>query len=143
VVASFFAPDALYRLSAVARDIDGQGGVITLDVRDIERVQRRSTTRIRIELDVSLAAFDGPGPVRTVTGRTVDLSAGGCRVVTASPFPEGTDPTVAIALPEGPPVLARTSILEARVSPGYCEYRMVFAALEDDDRDRLLALTAA
>src|SRR5687768_986820 len=42
VVASFFAPDALYRMRAKAAHHDHLESVIDLTIEDIERVQRRS-----------------------------------------------------------------------------------------------------
>jgi hypothetical protein len=64
-------------------------------------------------------------------------------VVTRAPFPRGADPTVSIQLPDGGSVVALARVLEARVEPGHCEYRMVFASIEDDDRRRLTRLTTA
>src|SRR5438132_12297499 len=52
VVVSFFAPDALYRLSAKAtQEADG---LLSLDVGSIERVQRRSAPRAMVALPVRL-----------------------------------------------------------------------------------------
>ena len=141
VVASFFTPDALYRLAASAMTI--ADGLLELDVRATERVQRRRTVRHRVSLPVSLAAFDGPGEFRTVTGETIDVGPGGCRVRTRTPFPSGVDPTVSIRVPGGNPVVALARILQAEVGPDRCEYRLVFADLAPADAERLSHLTAA
>src|SRR5260370_31561811 len=45
VFASFFAPDALYRMHATACTHDHQDAVIDLNVLEIERVQRRAVPR--------------------------------------------------------------------------------------------------
>src|SRR5438128_186973 len=87
VIASFFTPDALYRLAATALTIDD--GLVELKVHTTERVQRRQTVRHRVTVPISLAAFDGPGEFRTVTGETIDVGPGGCRVITRTPFPAG------------------------------------------------------
>jgi hypothetical protein len=141
VVASFFTPDALYRLAAKIVTIDD--GLVELEVHATERVQRRSTVRHRVAVPVSLAAFDGPGEFRTVVGETIDVGPGGCRVTTRSPFPAGVDPTVSIRVPGGEPVVALARILQSEVAPDHCEYRLVFADLAPADAKRLSQLTAA
>ena len=141
VVASFFTPDALYRLEATALTIDD--GLVELKVHAAERVQRRQTVRHRVAVPVSLASFDGPGEFRTVTGETIDVGPGGCRVMTRTPFPAGVDPTVSIRLPGEAPVVALARILQAEVGRDRCEYRLVFADLAPDDAERLNHLTAA
>src|ERR1041384_4448705 len=52
VVASFFAPDALYRLFAKAHREDD--GLVSLDVSALERVQRRANPRVNVQLPVRL-----------------------------------------------------------------------------------------
>lgn len=144
VVASFFAPDGLYRLSAKASALDESAGMFELNVQHVDRVQRRTHPRVMATLPVSLAAFDGPGPFMSVTGETVDVAPGGCRVVTSDPFPRDADPTISIRLPdEGPPVVALARILDTQVQPGRYEYRMVFAAIEAEDRERLAHVRSA
>ena len=51
VVASFFAPDALYRLFAKAHE--EADGLVSLDVSAIERVQRRANPRVQVVLPPS------------------------------------------------------------------------------------------
>jgi c-di-GMP-binding flagellar brake protein YcgR len=140
VVASFFASDALYRLTATAEAVDGSEGVVALAVDRVERIQRRSAPRARMELPVSLAAFDGPGPFTTVKGYTIDVAVGGCRVATEGQFPPGVEPTVSIALPHGAPVVALARVLEAITVDGHHEYRLAFAQIADEDQDRLARL---
>src|SRR2546429_6174498 len=56
VVASFFAPDALYRLFAKAHQ--QEDGLVSLDVSALERVQRRVTPRARAVLPLRLRGGD-------------------------------------------------------------------------------------
>ena len=141
VVASFFAPDALYRVSAVAVPHNGgTAAVIDLRVRDVERVQRRQAPRARQNMHAVLSNFDDPGALVSVVGETIDVSEGGCRIRTARMFPSGCDPTVTITLPGGENVVTLGAILQSIAdSEGY-EYRIVFLELEDDDRSRLARL---
>lgn len=140
VVASFFCPDALYRVTATASTPARSNGLLHLEVHAVERVQRRAARRARVSLPVSLSSFDGPGEFTSVTGETVDVAPGGCRVMTKQPLPPGVDPTVSIRLPGDEPVVALGNVLEARVEPGSCEYRIVFADISEADMARLVAL---
>jgi hypothetical protein len=167
VVASFFAPDALYRLTATAvphesagaegdsGNGNGHGGngkgnggngkgakVIDLRVHTIERVQRRTSPRATVPLRVVMSNLDEPGAMVSVVGRTIDLGEGGCRVMTDTAFPPGCDPTVTIHLPDGSEVVALSAILQARPAPGGFEYRLVFLDLDDAERLRLAELVA-
>ena len=137
VVASFFAPDALYRLSGVAHPHDGRHSVIDLTIEGIERVQRRSAPRASTELEVVLSNLDEPGELSSVVGTTVDLGIGGCRVRTAEPFPVGGDPTVTVTLPDGAQAFALGAILQARNVDDAWEYRIVFLDIDDDSRKLL------
>ena len=84
VVASFFAPDALYRLFAKARQ--EADGLVSLDVSALERVQRRANPRVNVVLPIRLGVGDQE-EASVLTGETVDLSTGGCRVMTDRPWP--------------------------------------------------------
>src|SRR2546422_6997358 len=53
VLASFFCPDALYRVTASASPVEGHDGIVALAVREVERVQRRAAPRVRAVLPVS------------------------------------------------------------------------------------------
>ncbi len=146
VVASFFAPDALYRLRAtLAPHAGGRAAIIDLRIHDIERVQRRSAPRARVALAIVLSNFDDPGgdaagSFTSVVGTSIDVGEGGCRVVTARPFPTGCDPTVTLQLPTGEAVVALSAILQADHTDEGHEYRLVFLELEDTDRLRLAEL---
>jgi hypothetical protein len=146
VVASFFAPDALYRLTATLapHDADGPAAIIDLRVRDIERVQRRTVPRARISLPVILSNFDDPatddpGAFASIRGETLDVGEGGCRALMPKPFPSGCDPTITLQLPGGESIVALGAVLQANATgDGHYEYRLVFLELEDVDRLRLV-----
>lgn len=150
VIASFFAPDALYRMTATLspHDESGRAAIIDLRVQDIERVQRRTAPRARITIPVVLSNFDDPaagrpGEFSSVVGETLDVGEGGCRALLPKPFPHGCDPTVTLQLPSGDTVVALAAILQAStVEDGRYEYRLVFLELEDVDRLRLVDLVA-
>src|SRR5438552_9442720 len=125
VVASFFTPEALYRVSGVAAERAQSPGLVDLELKNVERVQRRAVPRVRAALPVALSAFDQNGDFSSVTGETVDLSSGGCRVQTNRPFVRGVDPTVSITLPEGPPVVVLAEVLgRGPADRGRTEYRL-------------------
>lgn len=140
VVASFFAPDALYRLTATL-ELRQAEAVVDLTVHGVERVQRRATPRAPLVLPIVLSNFDDPGPLSgeftSVVGESVDVGEGGCRVRVRDAFPAGCDPTVTLHMPDGSTVVALAAVLQSTaVTWGY-EYRLVFLSVEDDDRVRL------
>jgi hypothetical protein len=151
VVASFFAPDALYRLTATLSPHEhaATDTIIDLRVRDIERVQRRTAPRARIQIPVILSNFDDPatedpGAFASIPGETLDVGEGGCRALLPRPFPHGCDPTVTLQLPSGEAVVALAAVLQANATgDGRYEYRLVFLELEDVDRLRLAELVDA
>jgi hypothetical protein len=144
VVASFFAPDALYRMTATLSAHEGQDAVIDLRVHGIERVQRRTAHRARLAIPAIMSNFDEPGDDQSFTsvvGETVDIGEGGCRAMMPRPFPSGCDPTVTLELPTGETVVALGAVLQATATTdGRYEYRLVFLELEDEDRKRLARL---
>jgi len=150
VVASFFAPDALYRLTATLSRHDPEhealASVIDLRVHDVERVQRRTAPRARLRLPVVMSNFDDPanddhGAFASVVGETIDVGEGGCRVLVPRPFPHGCDPTVTLELPDGTTIVALAAVLQATATTdGRYEYRLVFLELDDVDRLRLADL---
>lgn len=148
VIASFFAPDALYRMTATLHPHGGQAAIIDLRIHEIERVQRRSAPRARLSLPVVMSNFDDPsaadsGVFSSIKGESIDLGEGGCRVLVSKPFPSGCDPTLTLHLPNGDSIVALAAILQAAMtSDGRYEYRLVFLELEDVDRLRLAELIA-
>ena len=68
VVASFFTPDALLRVSGVL--VAEADGIYELVVKDIERVQRRATDRVDVTLTASVVVLDASGPMMSVIGHT-------------------------------------------------------------------------
>ncbi|MBW3555453.1 MAG: PilZ domain-containing protein [Actinobacteria bacterium] len=148
VVASFFAPDALYRMKATLSPHGTRDAVIDLNVHDVERVQRRTAPRARLSIPVVLSNFDDPaaedsGGFTSVVGQSLDIGEGGCRVLVPKPFPSGCDPTVTLQLPTGDRVVALGAVLQASAAPGGgYEYRLVFLEMEELDRLRLAELVA-
>lgn len=141
VIASFFAPDALYRMSGTVTAHEGQEAVIDLRVHDVERVQRRTAPRARRSITAVMSDFDDPGSFSSVVGETLDIGEGGCRMLTPKPFPSGSDPTITLQLPSGEEIVALAAILQATgTTDGRYEYRLVFLELDDVDRLRLAEL---
>lgn len=139
VVASFVAPDALYRVRATLSLHDGSVGLVDLRSHHVERVQRRTSTRVALTVPVVLSNFDEPAAgdptaFSSVAGESVDLGEGGCRVRVTNPFPEGCDPTVSLELPGGRTVVALAAISQAIELPVGYEYRLVFLSIDPADR---------
>ncbi len=145
VVASFFSPDALYRMKATLSPHSDRQRVIDLAIHDIERVQRRTAPRVRLSIPVVLSNFDDPATddpsFTSLVGLSLDIGEGGCRVQLPAPFPSGCDPTVTLQLPSGDTVVALAAVLQAvALGDGTYEYRMVFLEMDDLDRLRLVEL---
>jgi hypothetical protein len=138
VIASFFAPDALYRVTATAVPHNGASTkIVDLRVQNVERVQRRTTPRTKASLPVVLSNFDDPGAMVSVVGKTLDVGMGGCRVQTGKAFPAGCDPTVTFTLDDGSTVVALGAVLQSQLEADTFEYRLVFLEMDDADRLRL------
>ncbi len=140
VVASFFAPEALYRLTAKAtRDSDG---LLALDVSSVEKVQRRSAPRARVALPVRMMTLSDPPAASLVTGQTIDLSTGGCLVTTDHPWPEEHDPMLSIDLPDGEALVTQARVVTVDLTGEGWEYRLSYPDIEDGDRERISRLVA-
>lgn len=140
VIVSIFAPEALFRLHATARW--GVSGRLSITpIHDVERIQRRRWPRHPLRFEVMLTPHDGvSSDLPYVAGRTLDLGVGGLRVETIDRLPAGADATVSLTLPDGLPLVARTTVVCADFSDDGCEYRLVFDQLSDVDIRRLTAL---
>lgn len=138
VVASFFAPEALYRL--MAKGTLEEEGLLVLEVSAVERVQRRASPRVAVALSVRLRP-SGRAPV-LVRGNTVDLSSGGCRLATDRPWPEDSNPVAAIELPDGELVVTPARVVTVDPTGDGWEYRLAFPDIDPDARDRLARLVA-
>jgi hypothetical protein len=141
VIASFFTPEALYRVKAHAVPRKEQKAVIDLTVDNVERVQRRAAPRARVELRVAMTAFEGDSDFASVVGTTVDIGPGGCRLHTDKRFPPGNDPTISLQLPNGDTVSMLGQILQAQSDGDGFEYRIAFMDVDDEDGKKLLALS--
>ena len=139
VVASFFAPDALYRLFAKAHE--EPDGLVSLDVSALERVQRRANPRVPVVLPVRLGVGD-QDEAALLSGETVDLSTGGCRVMTDRPWPTEADPVVTIDLPDGEAVRTQARVVTVDLNGDGWEYRLAFPAIAQTDAERLSRLVA-
>jgi hypothetical protein len=138
VLGSFFAPEALYRVDGHAARRGAS--LISLDIRGVEAVQRRQAPRVRVALPVQLSAIDEPVYVTNRGARTVDLSPGGCRLISDERLPEGLDPAIIISLPDNTQVIAVGRVLaETKAADGW-NYRVAFANISDQDADRLSGL---
>lgn len=140
VTASFFSPDALYRIEGTVSSHDGEQSVIDLTIHDIERVQRREAVRAQVAVPVVLSNFDdaGGGEFSSVPGESIDLGEGGCRVIVTRRFPPGCDPTVSLRVSPSETVVALAAVLEEQPQPGgRFEYRLVFIEQDDGHRELL------
>ncbi|HZI38807.1 MAG TPA: PilZ domain-containing protein, partial [Acidimicrobiia bacterium] len=134
-----FAPDALYRLFAKARQ--EADGLVSLDVSALERVQRRANPRVNVVLPIRLGVGDQE-EASVLTGETVDLSTGGCRVMTDRPWPTEADPVVTIDLPDGEAVRTQARVVTVDLNGDGWEYRLAFPGIAEPDAARLSRLVA-
>jgi hypothetical protein len=143
VVASFFMPDAMVRVTGVLVVVNERDHTFhELVVKDVDRVQRRQTPRVDIDLAASMVVTDAPGPMVSVLGRTQNVSAGGCRVTTDQRL-AGSDPVVSLDLADSAgPVVAQATVLSSEHRGSKWDYRLMFTAIDNDDRVRLERLTA-
>jgi hypothetical protein len=143
VVVSIFAPDALYRIEALAHW--GESGRMLIEpIHEVERIQRRRWPRHAVHVNVTLASLDeSDDSIGGVAGRTIDLGMGGLRVETIRRLTPGVDLTVRFTLPDGGHVLARSTVVSANIGDDGCEYGLAFNELEDDDATHLMALVGA
>ena len=141
VLVSFFAPDALYRVKAMAHSHGDEKAVVDLDMIDVERVQRRGSPRVRTAGVAALTAFDTAGEFVVTVGETIDVGPGGCRVRMPSPFRASAAPTLSIRLADGTTVVTTVDVAEEReLVTGRFEYRLQFTTLPDDVEQRLAGL---
>jgi hypothetical protein len=150
VTASFFSPEALYRATATCARRNGDDSIVALTIHEVERIQRRRSPRATVRLPIVLSNFDDPDPdaggsvFASVTGESIDVAEGGCRVVTEHEFPHGCDPTVTLHLSDTEELVALAAVLEEQNRPdGRHEYRLVFIDPDDDHRERLAKLVAS
>jgi hypothetical protein len=140
VTASFFTPEALYLARGEARALGG--GLIELEAGEVQAVQRRAAPRLTRRYPVALGAFAGVDDYVSVSGETVDLAPGGCRVLVDSPLPDGSTPTVCIQVADEP-VMAHARVVEDHAEGGRWAYRLAFEKLDEPDRRRLAAVLAS
>ena len=144
VTVSFFCPDALYRIQGTLSRHEDRASMIDLAMRDVERVQRRVAKRAKVTLPVALSNLDdtdadaGGDAFASVSGESVDIGEGGCRVMVNHRFPSGCDPTVTLSLSPDETLIALAAVVEEQPLPdGRYEYRLVFTDQADGHRDQL------
>ena len=102
------APGVIRRFPAtVRRYIPGNPAMLVVDwPQDSERIQRRNDVRVDVSLPVVLEPLQrSPGVPRQIETDTMDLSAGGMRVVIQDRIPDGLKVRVRLKLGTGQLVL--------------------------------------
>ncbi len=141
VIVSVSADDGLYRLKATSSRGPADGIIVLSDIEEIDRIQRRQSTRLPIRLGVTLACLDEPtSRIGGITGFTIDLGVGGVQVQTLRPLPDG-DPTVMLVLPDGTIVTALALVLQTTAVSGGYRSRLAFHDLPADAMIALRKLT--
>jgi len=141
MLVSVFAPEALYRVTVTA-GYDDDGRLRLAGLRHLETIQRRRWPRREMVMPVSLIPADDAAPIG-VLGETVDIGVGGTHVTTERPLPGGTDPLVALTLPDGEVLVLAARVVHATTEPGHCDYRLAFQDLDDRDTAHLAELVTA
>jgi c-di-GMP-binding flagellar brake protein YcgR len=106
-----------------------------LEVTAVARQQRRSSYRLDLTAPVTVRTAG-----RETPGRTCDVSEGGVRCSQPRRFAPGIGETVdlELELPDGPPVLARATVIRHHdVSPGEVEIGLRFVMIDADEAERL------
>jgi hypothetical protein len=132
VTASFFNPEALYLVTAVATARDDPA-LIDLRIDDVNAVQRRAATRRKTTLPVSITAG-----AKSLTGETVDVAIGGCRVRVDSPLTP--DVPLMISVGDEDPVTTAARVIDGGEDQGQWEYGLAFDEIDDADATRLTTL---
>lgn len=85
-------PDGIRRFSSVVHKLDlSFGGSLHLDwPTEGTRIQRREHVRVEVRFP-AVARFRNAGALRELQGDTLDLSAGGTRILLTEPIPDDTE----------------------------------------------------
>jgi c-di-GMP-binding flagellar brake protein YcgR len=110
-------------------------------VSALVRVQRRANPRVQVVLPVRLGVGD-QAEAAVLSGETVDLSTGGCRVMTDRPWPTEADPVVTIDLPDGGEVCTQARVVTVDLNGDGWEYRLAFPGIAEPEAERLSRLVA-
>lgn len=117
VVLEVLLPDGIRRFpSVMQRKIHGSPPNLVVGwPRDIERIQRRNDVRVEVSVPVQLEPI---GRIENVARRidttTIDLSAGGLRVVVSDALPEDIQIKLRLSIPGREPVLAHGNVLRCQ-----------------------------
>lgn len=93
-------------------------------ISEIEKIQRRRTFRLDVQIPVRFTALDPEekgnkqAPSEWREGETVDLSAGGSRILTDAPLKQGERVKVEFDVPPGEKVHAIAEVLRAPKADG-------------------------
>ena len=112
-----------------------------VEISALERVQRRANPRVQVVLPVRLGVGD-QAEAAVLAGETVDLSTGGCRVMTDRPWPTEADPVVTIELPDGAAVSTQARVVTVDLNGDGWEYRLAFPGIDETASERLSRLVA-
>ncbi|HEY3241143.1 MAG TPA: PilZ domain-containing protein, partial [Acidimicrobiia bacterium] len=96
---------------------------------------------VRLSLPVRMGMGERAVPT-IVSGETIDLSTGGCRVTTDRPWPDDSDPVLSIDLPDGGAVVTPARVITVDLSGDGWEYRLAYPTMAGNDRERLSRLVA-
>lgn len=136
VAVGVYTPDAYFLARADAEAVGDDGRVVRLVLHDLERIERHAT-RIAKRIRVGVAGFDAGGEFVGAACDTLDLSAGGCRVVTEQPVPAGMEVAVLVPVAGQDPIVVHGAVREEMVRRRGYEYRIAFDDLGERDGKRL------
>lgn len=142
VILEILRPDGIRRFPAFIRKrIPGTPSTLVVDwPRDVERIQRRNDVRVEVALPVELETVGRfPGLPPRIATTTVDLSAGGIRVITPESLPSDVQVRVRLKLPDRDPLLAHGTVLRGRAIDESATEKRYWAAIRFtaiDERDR-------
>lgn len=134
--------DGIRRFPTIARKrIPGDPSILVVDwPQDIERIQRRNDVRVEAAIPVDLELLGRVSALsRRIEAQTIDVSAGGIRVLTTERIPSEVQIRVRIKLPDQSPVVAFGQVLRVHGVDELTEDKRFWAAIRFtaiDERDR-------
>lgn len=142
VILEVLLPDGIRRFpSEMRRRIAGNPATLVVSwPQDIERIQRRNDVRVEATIPVDLEPLARVADLpRRIEAVTMDLSAGGMRVVTADLLPSNLQVRLRIHLPDSEALLAHGVVLRGELIDEPGDRRRFWAAIRFtaiDERDR-------
>ena len=145
LVVKILKPDAIYQFETVIvrrSDDDRTNGFIIPLPKKMVRKQRRSDVRVEVCLPVEVWVFDSPQKERwkTVSARTIDLSAGGTRIESAEEFTANFPLEINLLLPGDEPIHLICRYIRGGRLSGRGKYwtALRFEAIKERDKRRIL-----